>query len=140
VVQDTPARALNTSNGLAPQQEAVRAARERLARDLDVFNVEMRSEMGHAMEKTMWKLAATGAAVVAGVAVRSALMSLWRAVMKNEPPNNPADPATGWGEAIAWTAATGLAVGVARMLGTRGAAAGWQKYMGTLPPGLQDVA
>jgi Protein of unknown function (DUF4235) len=140
VVQDTPARALNTSNGLAPQQEAVQAARERLAKDLDVFNVEMRSEMGHAMEKTMWKLAATGAAVVAGMAVRSALMSLWRAVMKNEPPNNPADPATSWGEAIAWTAATGLAVGVARMVASRGAAAGWQRYTGTLPPGLQDVA
>ena len=140
MVQDTPARALNTGNGLAPQQEAVQAARERLAKDLDVFNVEMRSEMGHAMEKTMWKLAATGAAVVAGMAMRSALMSLWRAVMKNEPPNNPADPATSWGEAIAWTAATGLAVGVARMIGTRGAAAGWQKYTGSLPPGLQDVA
>jgi Protein of unknown function (DUF4235) len=140
VVQDTPARALNTSNGLAPQQDAVLAARERLARDLDVFNVEMRSEMGHAMEKTIWKVAATGAAVVAGMAVRSALMALWRTLMKNEPPNNPADPATSWGEAIAWTAATGLAVGVARMVGTRGAAAGWQKYTGSLPPGLQDVA
>ena len=79
MVQDTPARALNISNGLAPHQEAVRAARERLARDLDVFNVEMRSEMGHAMEKTMWKLVATGAAVIAGAAVRSALMSAWRA-------------------------------------------------------------
>lgn len=140
MVQDTPARALNISNGLAPHQEAVRAARERLARDLDVFNVEMRSEMGHAMEKTMWRLAATGAAVLAGVAVRSALMSLWRAVMKNDPPNNPADPATSWGEAIAWTAATGLVVGVARMLASRGAAAGWQRATGALPPGLQDVA
>lgn len=140
MVQDTPASALSISNGLVPQQEAVRAARERLARDLDVFNVEVRSEMGHAMEKTMWKLAATGAAVIAGIAVRSALMSLWRAVMKNEPPNNPADPATSWGEAIAWTAATGLVVGVARMIASRGAAAGWQKATGTLPPGLQEVA
>jgi hypothetical protein len=131
---------LNTGNGLAPQQEAVRAARERLAKDMDVLQVEMRSEMGHTMEKTIWKLAATGAAVVAGMAVRSALMSLWRAVMKNDPPNNPADPATSWGEAIAWTAATGMAIGVARMVASRGAAAGWQRYTGTLPPGLQDVA
>jgi hypothetical protein len=51
----------------------------------------------------------------------------------------PADPATSWGEAIAWTAATGLVVGVARMLASRGAAAGWQKATGTLPPGLQEV-
>jgi hypothetical protein len=105
-----------------------------------VFNVEMRSEMGQAMEKTLWKLAGTGAAVLAGIAVRSALMSLWRGIMKNEPPNNPADPATAWGEAIAWTAATGLVVGVARMVASRGAAAGWQRYTGSLPPGLQDVA
>jgi hypothetical protein len=140
VVQDTPATALSSSNGLAPQQQAVRAARERLAKDLDVLNVEMRSEMGHAMEKTMWKVAAGGAAVLAGVAVRNALMALWRSVMKTEPPNNPADPATSWGEAIAWTAATGVAVGVARMVASRGAAAGWQKITGNLPPGLQDVS
>jgi hypothetical protein len=140
VVQDTPAAALNTSNGLAPELQAVRDARERLARDLDVLNVEMRSEMGHAMEKTVWKLAGTGAAVLAGIAVRSALMSLWRSVTKHEPPNNPADPSTSWGEAIAWTAATGLVVGVARMMASRGAAAGWRKATGSLPPGLQDVA
>lgn len=140
MVQDTPARALNESNGLAPQLEAVRAARERLARDLDVFNVEMRSEMGHTMEKTIWKLAGTGAAVVAGIAVRNVLMSVWRAVTKHDPPANPADPATDWGEALAWAAATGLAVGIARMLASRGAAAGWQKATGMLPPGLQDVS
>jgi hypothetical protein len=140
VVQDTPAAALSASNGLGPELQAVRAARERLARDLDVLNVEMRSEMGHAMEKTMWRLAATGAAVLAGIAVRSALMSLWRSVTKHEPPNNPADPATSWGEALAWTAATGLVVGVARMLASRGAAAGWRRATGSLPPGLQEVA
>ena len=140
MVQDTPAKSMNETNGLAPQLEAVRAARERLARDLDVFNMEMRSEMGHTMEKTVWKLAATGAAIVAGIAVRNVLMSTWRAVMKQEPPNNPADPATSWGEAVAWTAATGLAVGVARMVASRGAAAGWQKATGKLPPGLQEVS
>ena len=140
MVQDTPARALNETNGLAPHLEAVRTARERLARDLDVFNVELRSEMGQTMEKTVWKLAAGGAAVVAGIAVRNVLMATWRAVMKNEPPNNPADPATSWGEALAWTAVTGLAVGIARMVASRGAAAGWQRATGSLPPGLQDVA
>jgi hypothetical protein len=130
---------LSETNGLAPQQAAVRAARERLARDLDVLNVEMRSEMGHAMEKTAWKLAATGAAVIAGIAVRNLMMSAWKAVTKHDPPNNPADPTTGWGEAVLWTAVTGLTVGVARMIASRGAAAGWQKATGTLPPGLQDV-
>lgn len=140
MVQDTPARSLNAKDGLGPQHEAVRAARERLGRDLDVLNVEMRAEMGHAMEKTVWKLAATGAAVLASVVVRNLAMAVWRGVAKNEPPNNPADPATSWGEALAWTAATGLVIGVARMVASRGAAAGWRRATGSLPPGLQDVA
>lgn len=138
--QDTPARTVSGSNGLVPHQEAVRAARERLGRDLDVLNDEVRAEMGHAMEKTVWKLAATGAAVLASIAVRNVLMAVWRSVVKTEPPNNPADPATSWGEAIAWTAATGLVIGVARMAASRGAAAGWRRATGNLPPGLQDVA
>ena len=140
MAQDTPARTVNAADGLLPQHEAVRAARERLGRDLDVFNDEIRAEMGQAMEKTVWKIAATGAAVLASIAVRNALMALWRGVVKTEPPNNPADPATGWGEAVAWTAATGLVIGVARMVASRGAAAGWRRATGTLPPGLQDVA
>ena len=140
MVQDTPARPVSAANGLGPQLQAVQAARERLGRDLDVLNVEMRAEMGHAMEKTVWKLAATGAAVLASVVVRNLLMAVWRGVAKNEPPNNPADPATGWGEALAWTAATGLVIGVARMVASRGAAAGWRRATGSLPPGLQDVA
>lgn len=138
--QDTPATTVSTGNGVVPQQQAVLAARERLGRDLDVLNDEMRAEMGHAMEKTLWKLAATGAAILASIAVRNVLMATWRAVAKTEPPNNPADPTTGWGEAVAWTAATGLVIGVARMAASRGAAAGWRRATGSLPPGLQDVA
>lgn len=131
---------MNDANGLAPQQAAVLAARERLARDLDVLNVEVRSEMGSSMEKTVWKLAATGAAVIAGIAVRNVMMTAWKSITKQAPPTNPADPATSWGEALGWTAVTGLAVGVARMVASRGAAAGWQRATGSLPPGLQEVS
>lgn len=139
--QDTPAQAVDAhADGLGPQTAAVAAARERLGRDLDQLQVELRAEMGQAMEKAIWKLAATGAAVLTGIAVRNLLIALWRRITKNDPPVNPADPTTGWGEAIAWTAATGMAVGVARMLASRGAAAGWRRATGNLPPGLQDVS
>lgn len=47
---------------------------------------------------------------------------------------------TGWGEAIAWTAATGVAIGVARLVAARAAAADWQRATGELPPGLEEVA
>jgi len=126
-------------NGLADHVAAVEAARTKLGHDLDVLSTEVRAQMGFTMEKTAWKLAATGAAVLAGVVVRKLLTAGWRKAKKLDPPTNPASPSTTWGEALAWTAASGVAVAVARMLATRGAAAGWNKAMGKLPPGLEDV-
>lgn len=89
-------------------------------------------------EKT-WKLMGTGSAVLASVLIKKVLMSTWQSVAKTQPPNNPAQPGTNWGDAIAWAAGTGVFVGVARMMAARGAAAGWQRAMGTLPPGLEQV-
>lgn len=128
------------ANGLAPQIAAVEAARERLGRDLDQLNVEVRAQWGQTMEKTTWKLVGTGSAILASILVRNVMMSLWRSIVKTDPPNNPAQPGTAWGEALAWTAATGVGVGIARMLASRGAAAGWQRATGALPPGLEDVS
>ena len=84
-------------------------------------------------------MGATAAAVFAGIAVRKLLTAGWTKARKSAPPANPAAPETTWPEALAWTAATGIAVGIARLVATRGAAAGWRKATGVLPPGLQDV-
>ncbi|MBA2529179.1 MAG: DUF4235 domain-containing protein [Euzebyales bacterium] len=97
--------------------------------------------MGHTMEKTLWKVAATSSAVLAGIAMRKALTAGWRKAKRGtDPPVNPADRQTDWMEALAWAAATGVGVGIARLMATRGVAAGWEKYTGGLPPGLQDVS
>jgi hypothetical protein len=86
----------------------------------------------------LWKAAVTLAAVGAGIAARNAATAAWTRRTGHEPPANPADPATGWGEAIGWTVATGVLVGVARLIARRGAAAAWAKLDGELPPGLVD--
>lgn len=117
--------------------QAVHNARERLGRDLDQLNVEVRAQMGETAEKLSWQLLTTVAAVGAAMVVRKVLTASWSSLRATEPPTNPADPTTQWGEAIAWTAATGLVVGIARMVATRGAAGAWTRAMGTRPPGLR---
>ncbi len=127
-------------NGLSPHVAAVQAARERLGRDLDMLNTEVRAQMGQTAEKTAWKIAATGAGIIAGVAARKVIVASWKAAKKTDPPTNPAARDTQWGEALIWTIATSIGVGIARLIATRGAAAGWEKATGGLPPGLQEVS
>lgn len=77
-------------------------------------------------ERKVWRLVASGSAVLAAVGTRKLLRGGWRRWRRGEPPENPADPSVGWGEAIAWTVATGVAVGLGRLIARRSAAAGWR--------------
>lgn len=126
-------------NGLSERVAAVQAARLQLGRDLDRLTVEARAQMGLTMEKIAWKTAAAGAGVLAGLAVRKLLAVGWRAARHEEPPTNPADPGTSWGEALAWTVAMAAGMGAAKLVAVRGAAAGWQKATGAPPPGHEHV-
>ena len=65
---------------------------------------------------------------------------MWTKARKTTPPTNPAARDTQWSEALAWTIATSIGVGIARLVATRGAAAGWEKATGALPPGLEEVS
>ena len=87
--------------------------------------------------KITYNLLAAGAAILAARIVRSGLEKGWERINKDVAPENPADPETSWKEAIVWSVATGVAVGVARMLAQRGAAAGWSRVMGYNPTRLQ---
>lgn len=127
-------------NGLAERVAAVEAARLRFGRDLDRLTVEARAQMGRNVEKIAWKLAAAGAGIASGLAVRKALAVGWRAARHEEPPTNPAAPGTGWGEALAWTVAVAAGMGAGKLVAVRGAAAGWQRATGQLPPGLDAPA
>lgn len=81
-------------------------------------------------------LAATlGATVVA----RKAMTATWKLSTGKQPPVNPEHPDVSMGEAIAWAASSGVAVGLARMLASRKAADYYRRSTGHLPPNLEDV-
>lgn len=84
-----------------------------------------------------WRVIGLGAGLMAAKQARKALDFGWQRVRGGEPPSNPESPATTWGEAILWSAISGVAVGLARMLGQRAAARAWHKATGKLPPGLE---
>ncbi len=88
-------------------------------------------------DERAWTIVAMGSAALAAIATRNLLSTGWEAVKQKEPPVNPAARSVDWSEALAWTVATGVAVGVGRMLAQRGAAAGWKKVKGHYPKGLE---
>ncbi len=91
-------------------------------------------------KELLWKAVGTAAGIAAAALTRNVLTSEWQRRRGSDPPANPESPSTGWGEALVWAALTGVAIGVARMVAARGAAAGWRRALGELPPGLEEVA
>lgn len=96
--------------------------------------------MGQKTETFAWRLIAGASGVAAAAATRQALRAVWRARKHDDPPANPAAPGTTWPDAMLWAVATGVALGVARLVAMRGAAAGWRRATGKLPPGLEQPA
>ena len=88
--------------------------------------------------KLLWKIVGAGTGIAAASLARSALTAGWRRTRDEDPPGNPASPSTRWPEALGWAVLTGVAIGVARLVATRGAPAGWRKATGSLPPGVED--
>ena len=87
----------------------------------------------------VWKLVGIGAGVLASKVSRTVVEKAWRKTKHTDPPRNPEAPGTTWGEALSWAVASGIGIGVSRMLATRSAARMWRKATGHLPPGLEDV-
>jgi hypothetical protein len=91
------------------------------------------------LAKVGWKVVGVGSGLVAAKASRALMGKGWRAAKGGEPPRNPAAPGTTWPEALTWAAASGVALGVAKLVASRGAAGAWRKTTGHLPPGLEEV-
>jgi hypothetical protein len=87
-------------------------------------------------EERRWQLVAMATGALAGLAVRQALQKGWHMIRDESPPENPAARRVGWGQALAWTVATSVAMGVGQLVAERGAAAGWRKVRGRYPKGL----
>jgi hypothetical protein len=92
------------------------------------------------MDQTMlWKGAGMVSGAASGGLTRTAMKKGWRKWKGTDPPTNPASPSTKWSEALAWAAACGVAIAVARLVAQRGAAEVWKKVTGGYPKGLETV-
>lgn len=78
-------------------------------------------------------VAAIGAAAVA----KKVLTTSWRSATGKNPPANPADPDVDLWEAVAWAAASGTLIAIARMFAARKAAQYYTRSTGHLPGELQ---
>ena len=82
--------------------------------------------------------------IATGIVVRKISMQLldkvWRKTKHTEPPADPASPGTPWLEALTWAAASGVAVGVSRLITTKGVATAKLKLTGKTPEGMEGPA
>ncbi|MDH2416572.1 DUF4235 domain-containing protein [Nocardioides sp. CER19] len=85
----------------------------------------------------IWTILSTVSALGAATVARKALDKGWQVSTRRKPPGNPADPDVALWEAVAWSAATGAAVALARMFAQRRAANYYVKSAGHLPPQLE---
>ena len=87
----------------------------------------------------VWSLMGLAATVGATMAARKAMTATWKLSTGKQPPSNPEHPDVSMAEAVAWAAASGVAVGLARMFATRKAADYYRRSTGHLPANLEDV-
>lgn len=85
-------------------------------------------------ERQKWTLVAGVAGTLGAFAVRSGLETAWKVTVGADPPKNPASREVPWRHAILWTVATGVLIGLGRMLAERAAAGAWDRYQGKQPP------
>ena len=81
-----------------------------------------------------WMAVAAGAAMLGGAMVRKGLEGAWKLAMHDDPPLDPSSREVAWREAILWTVASGVVIGLGRLIARRGAAAGWERLTGEAPP------
>jgi hypothetical protein len=95
---------------------------------------------GRSKKDLEWKGLAMGAATAAGILTNRLRRLAWIRTKKTEPPANPAARSTTWPDALAWAAASGVALGVAKLVAQRGAAAAWKAKTGGYPKALSEAA
>lgn len=87
-----------------------------------------------------WKMVSLACGAAAGLAADRVLTVAWSTWSSEDPPSNPVDRSTSWPTALSWAMATGVAVGVARLLANRSAAAVWEVALDEAPPGLSTAS
>jgi hypothetical protein len=85
-------------------------------------------------KKYAWKAVTVGVGAVVGLFTQRLLEVLWKAARGSTPPKVLADRRSPWPDAVSWAVATGVGVGVARLLALRTAAAVWEATIHEPPP------
>lgn len=87
-------------------------------------------------EDQLLALTTMGAAAAATVMVTQLTDRGWRVAFGAKPPDNPAATEVSWGEALAYSAALGVLVGLGRLVAKRLATSGLEHHLGHRPRGL----
>lgn len=90
-----------------------------------------------AVGNMVWKLLGTGSAILAGIVANKLITVVWQKAGRDTEidPTNPEIPV---GEAIAYAALVGVAMGLARTITTRQAAGLYQRSAGHLPKPMRE--
>ncbi len=83
-------------------------------------------------DDALWTAAAGGVALLAATGAKKVLARSWTA-RRGAVPGNPATSDTTWGEALVWAVASGVVVGLARLVAQRGVAEAFNRLGRTLP-------
>lgn len=71
-----------------------------------------------------WAIISLGSAILAAIVVRAGIRAAWKVTQDEEPPLNPLRQDSDWSDALLFSLATGVTVGLAR-LAARAAAMRW---------------
>lgn len=74
-----------------------------------------------------WRLVSLGSAVLASVLVRGGIRAGWEIARDDSPPLNPLAEDSTWTDAVMFSVATGLTVGLARLGARAIAASTWDR-------------
>src|SRR4051812_26797385 len=85
--------------------------------------------------QVLWRMVALASGAAAGAVTQMGLRALWRRAWRAEPPGAGGHERSQWGDALVWAAASGVAGGVAKIVGERGGAEVWRAATGEYPPG-----
>lgn len=95
------------------------------------------SAMANDTSSKFWTAFSLVSALGAAALAKQVVDKTWKFATGKQPPENPADPDVDIWEAVSWAIASGIAVGIARMLAQRKAASYYVKTTGQLPPELR---
>jgi hypothetical protein len=85
-----------------------------------------------------WKAVSYGAGALATVLTRRLLAAAWTGFRDTAPPEQPSDRGISWPQALSWAIATGVGVGVTRLVAVRTAAVVWEATTHEPPPGTES--